>query len=50
MTFFKESFISQMEMTLSVYNSFPEKWSEELRKDLEEVTQCLEILKKDNGE
>lgn len=50
MTFFKQSFISQMEATLSVYNSFPDKCNEDERKDLEEITQCLEILKKDNGE
>ena len=50
MTFFKQLIIDQLESILSVYNSFPDKCNEDERKDLEEITQCLEILKKDNGE
>ena len=49
MDFIKQSFISQMEATLLVYNSFPDKLNEVEQKNLKEITQCLQILKKDNG-
>lgn len=49
MTYCKQLIINQMESILSVYNPYPDKLNEGEKKDLEEMTLCLEILKKDNG-
>jgi len=45
----KQLLIDQMELILSTYSPYEESLGEKEKKDCKEISQCLEILKKDNG-